>query len=88
MNREVCEVLHGTSESSCNVAVNEMWKLWKASAQSKFGQSYSRASEEFGTNFSHQRSGLKWVRISELVEFSTSAKRLLLRLVIFDFYLI
>jgi hypothetical protein len=31
---------------------------------------------------------LKWVRTSQLVEFSTSAKRLLLLLVLFDLYLI
>ena len=88
MNRGICGVFHATSESSGNPAVKEMWKLWKASTQSKFGLSYSGVSEKLGTDFSHQESDLKWVRTSELVEFSTSAKHLLLLLVLFDLYLI
>jgi len=82
MNRGDEYVFHSAVESSFAVAVNRMWKLCKAGDKSPGGASYGGESAEFGTNFKHQGSGGNLVRTGELAQFSTSAKSLLLLLVL------
>jgi hypothetical protein len=59
-----------------------MWKLCIGEAKSETGSSYSRDSEVFGTDFSHQGWNGKWAGTGELKEFSTFPQDLLLLLVL------
>ena len=74
--------MHGVVQSSFVIAVKEMWKLCKGQEKWQKRKSSSMDSAKFGTNFPHEGSGFKIVRIGSLLKFSTSTKCLRLLLVL------
>jgi len=82
MNRGLHGVFHSAVQSYFAVAVNAMWKLCKAGKKLGARPRYGTGSEKFGTDFSHEGSGGNPVTTGELARFSTSARGLLLLLVL------
>jgi len=54
MNRGCGWDFHFAIESSSQVAVNWVWKLWMSRKKSKIGASYSMGSEVKRNDFPHQ----------------------------------
>ena len=75
-------VLHRAAQSSFSQAVNEMWKLCKGQEKWQKRKSSALGSAKLGTDFSHEGIRFNAVRIGGLIKFSTSARCLLLLLVL------
>ena len=74
--------MHCAEQSSFSRAVNELWKLCKGEGKRQKRKSCSEVSAAFGTDFSHEGTIPKVVTMGRLPKFSTSARALLLLLVL------
>jgi len=74
--------LHRAAYSSFSLAVNLVWKLCKGKHNWQIWKSSSSSSTKLETDFSHEGFAGNAVRTGGLIKFSTSARRLLLLLVL------